>query len=127
MATVLGVSARYVSDQSTKKLVRILFFLYIFGCGISVVGGYLLAAKEFFISVLFIVIAPLSFIYIDKKLVSLEKERLSYRKGATGEATVGIVLENFPDEYRVIHDLTTPYGNIDHIVIGPSGVYVIDT
>lgn len=27
----------------------------------------------------------------------------------------------------MIHDLTTPFGNVDHVVIGPSGAYIIDT
>jgi hypothetical protein len=52
---------------------------------------------------------------------------MNFRKGATGEAVVGFILNNFPDDFRVIHDLTTPYGNVDHVVIGPSGTYIIDT
>jgi len=57
----------------------------------------------------------------------LERERINFRKGAVGEAVVGYILESFPDDYRVINDLTTPFGNIDHVTVGPSGVYVIDT
>ncbi len=57
----------------------------------------------------------------------LERERINFRKGATGETLVGFILEGFPDDYRVIHDLTTPFGNVDHVVVGPYGAYAIDT
>ena len=65
--------------------------------------------------------------WTNKKLKALEIERMNFRKGAVGEAVIGYILEGFPDDYRVIHDLTTPFGNIDHVVIGHSGAYVIDT
>ncbi|HUL00845.1 MAG TPA: nuclease-related domain-containing protein [Nitrospirota bacterium] len=127
MARVLGESGRYVSEQSTQKLLRMVLLVYVFGCVISAFSGYALGAKQLYISIFVIVFIPIAFIYMKKKFIALEKERLNYRKGAIGEALVGLTLETFPDEYRVIHDLTTPYGNIDHVVVGPSGVYVIDT
>ena len=46
--------------------------------------------------------------------------------GAAGEIGVGFILQNFPDGFHVINDLTTPFGNLDHVVIGPTGVFVID-
>jgi hypothetical protein len=77
-------------------------------------------------------IALIAVVLLLLKLISsivdkLEKKRMAFRKGATGEAVVGSVLEGLPDSYGVIHDLKTSYGNIDHLVIGPTGVYVIDS
>ena len=37
------------------------------------------------------------------------------------------ILDNFPNDYCVVHDLKTPLGNLDHAVVGPTGVFVIDT
>lgn len=48
-------------------------------------------------------------------------------RGAMGEHHVADKLANFPDEFCVINDLTTPFGNLDHVVIGPTGVYVLDS
>lgn len=51
-------------------------------------------------------------------------------EGLAGEITSGRVLANLPRGYKVLHDLTLPgarEANIDHLVIGPSGVSVIDT
>ncbi|HXW58890.1 MAG TPA: nuclease-related domain-containing protein [Solirubrobacteraceae bacterium] len=49
-------------------------------------------------------------------------------RGATGEEEVGTLLEELPRErWRVIHDATLGRGNVDHIVIGPPGVFTIET
>ena len=62
-----------------------------------------------------------------KKTDAIERDRISYRKGAVGEALVGYLLEGLPHDYVVFNDLTTPFGNVDHVVIGPTGVFAIDT
>lgn len=36
-------------------------------------------------------------------------------------------LGKLPDEFRVVNDVATPTGNLDHVVIGPTGVFVIET
>lgn len=53
-----------------------------------------------------------------------------YRRGYEGERTVTKILTStLGDEYSLINDVTVPdgYGNIDHIVLGPNGVFVIET
>lgn len=127
MAKVLGETGRYVSEQSTKKFLRIFLFLYLFGIALGFMIGYIIGAKQNYVTLLFILTLPFAWKYLSKKIKAIENERLSFRKGATGEAIVGFALDNFPDEFRVIHDLTTPYGNVDHVVIGPTGAYIIDT
>ena len=62
-----------------------------------------------------------------RRLDELEAERDNMRKGARGEVTVGLTLDQFPDEFRVVHDVATPFGNLDHAVVGPTGVFVIDS
>lgn len=51
----------------------------------------------------------------------------AWAKGAEGERIVGRVLEGIPG-VRVLHDRAVPGSpaNIDHVVVAPSGVYVID-
>ena len=48
-------------------------------------------------------------------------------KRPVAEAAVGLALEQFPDEFRVIHDVPTASGNLDHVVVGPTGVFVLET
>ena len=49
-------------------------------------------------------------------------------RGATGEETVGDVLATLVDEgWSVFHDIQTGRGNIDHVVVGPGGLFTIET
>lgn len=47
-------------------------------------------------------------------------------RGFVGESIVAQTLARFPDDFHVIHDITTPFGNIDHVVVGPTGVFLLD-
>lgn len=65
--------------------------------------------------------------------VALTPERQSTRAwstGALGEEMVGARLDRVASEHiRVLHDRRIPgsKGNIDHIVVTPAGVWVVDT
>ena len=61
-----------------------------------------------------------------RRAEELDRERTNFARGADGENSVATILEGFPDEFRVINDLTTPCGNLDHVVVGPTGVFCLD-
>jgi hypothetical protein len=49
-------------------------------------------------------------------------------RGARGEEQVGGLLDELlRDGWRVIHDASFGNGNVDHIVIGPGGVFTVET
>ena len=49
-------------------------------------------------------------------------------RGATGEEQVGALLDSFCEgDWRVMHDVTLGRGNVDHLVIGPGGMFTIET
>jgi hypothetical protein len=49
-------------------------------------------------------------------------------RGASAEEQVGGLLERLAGwEWRVIHDASLGRGNIDHILIGPPGVFTVET
>lgn len=58
-----------------------------------------------------------------------DEDGKSWVKGLEGENIVLEQLNRLPKDYFVFHDITLPrgYGNIDHIVIGPTGLFVIET
>src|SRR5262249_14405283 len=62
-----------------------------------------------------------------KRWDELDKERENMRRGATGEILVGQMLTDFPDDFRVINGLSTPFGDLDHVVVGPTGIFVLDS
>jgi len=49
-------------------------------------------------------------------------------RGAEGEEAVGRILDCLGEDHLVLHDVPSPYGNIDHIVISQrQGVFLIET
>jgi Nuclease-related domain len=49
-------------------------------------------------------------------------------RGATGEEEVGHLLDALATgEWQVIHDASLGRGNVDHILIGPAGVFTVET
>lgn len=131
MAKVLGETGRYVTEQSIKKYQKQFLVIFLVFWGLAFIDGYLFGVRKFpfalILTVLFIASTLLSVRWTNKKIKALETERLNFRKGAIGEAVTGYILEGLPNTYYVVNDLKTEFGNIDHVVIGPTGVYAIDT
>ncbi|MDA0989435.1 MAG: nuclease-related domain-containing protein [Verrucomicrobia bacterium] len=66
---------------------------------------------------------------------SISGRRLeSFIKGARGEARVARILSFLPSSYTVFHGLSIPTqgearmgGDIDHVVVGPAGIFLVET
>lgn len=54
------------------------------------------------------------------------KNYKSLQKGLQGETKMAQVLQNLPSGWRVLHDLDLGGENVDHLAIGPSGVFNIE-
>ncbi len=49
-------------------------------------------------------------------------------RGAEGERTVGaICAELEADGWHAIHDVSLGHGNVDHVLVGPGGIFTIET
>jgi hypothetical protein len=65
-----------------------------------------------------------------ERVAGVHNERRAWEKGAKGERKAGRHLAKLERHgYLVLHDITvgTRGANIDHVVVGPSGVWVIDS
>lgn len=65
-----------------------------------------------------------------EKAERLARRAEMFEKGADGEAATAATLRDLPPEWGVLHDRRWPLrrlANIDHIVIGPGGIFVIDS
>lgn len=63
------------------------------------------------------------------KAQRLLRRAASFERGAEGERVVAALLTQLPPEWFVLNDLHWPgreKANIDHVVVGPTGVFVID-
>jgi hypothetical protein len=56
---------------------------------------------------------------------NLDPEHL--RRGIRGEEAVADVLAALPSSYWVLHGVWTGHGDVDHVVIGPTGVFALET
>ena len=49
------------------------------------------------------------------------------RRGILGEEAVAEALAKLPSSYWVLHGIWTGHGDVDHVVIGPTGVFALET
>lgn len=61
--------------------------------------------------------------------LSSEGDLSNRMKGIRGEEQVASELSHLSDEFMLLNDVMLPgaHGNIDHIVIGPTGIFVVET
>ena len=64
-----------------------------------------------------------------ERLLDVETEDRNWRRGARGEERVAAYLASLGQQWAVVHDLTIGRkgANLDHLVIGPPGVFVLNT
>ncbi len=61
-------------------------------------------------------------------LMGGQLDPLPLRRGILGEERVaGVLAELEPEGYRTLHGLDIGRGDADHVLVGPTGVYVIET
>ena len=137
MAQVFGEPGRNATDEAYKKFRNLYIVTILSIAALAVIEGYSLSAFiplkglpwvwivliEALLLMLVVVIAR----WGNEKMDEFDRSRMAWRKGAVGEVVVAGILEGLPDPYIVINDYTKRFGNIDHIVVGPTGVFVIDT
>ncbi len=51
----------------------------------------------------------------------------SFFKGARGEEIVAGMLARLPDDWHVFHDFEAGRHHVDHVLVGPAGVFAVET
>ena len=88
-------------------------------------GGRALSGSSVWILILIVAAFEAYFVY---KLVQLISKRRKFRLGYEGELAVSQELNQLMrDGYGVYHDFPCDKFNIDHVVVGPAGVYSVET
>ena len=137
MAQVFGTSGRNAAEQSHQRTKRLLIAGFGGIAALALLGGYAIGAafpirgfplaRVLAINALLWLLIWLISKRATDKIDAVDRERMSWRKGAVGEALVAATLNELPNEFIVVNDVSKRFGNIDHMVIGPTGVYVVDT
>jgi hypothetical protein len=64
----------------------------------------------------------------DRRARRMVKEERRAVRGAKGEENVGSILQTLGEDFLVVHDVKSPFGNIDHIVISEHNrIFLIET
>ncbi|MGN0886006.1 MAG: nuclease-related domain-containing protein [Candidatus Spyradenecus sp.] len=124
-ATMRGVPGDAARRRGLRKVfIPILAFGTLFGVGI---GAVLAAAGAlpWPLGALCILLAIAGFFYYSRTQPTLV---YGYFKGARGEEIAAGELSHLPDSWTVFNGLLLPNGrDIDHVAVGPQGVFVIET
>jgi hypothetical protein len=136
MAKVFGAAGKHAGRQSVEAFKRMfataltLATICAFAAGIAVtaiitgaIGGlWLVIAVALVLLVFWLCNRTM------RRVDQHETERMNWRKGAVGEYEVGAELERLSNDYNIFNNLnTTNFGNFDHIVVGPTGLFAIET
>lgn len=134
MAKIVNETGKYVSRQAVDQRRKILGGVLAFtACLFSVLGvvvGVALKRSPLWthaVSFLgFALLLRVVFLWSRRKIEGLEEERVDPWKEAQRQSVVGMALGKLPDDFRVINGLSTALGPVDHVVVGPTGLFVLD-
>lgn len=118
-----GESLKKLRTKSLKLSFKNWFISIIF----LSLGIYLSFQKLPFLKFLGIVsyIFTFSYFYITNSYIK-KVDRIDF--GYKGEINVAKILDELPKDFKVIHDINVDDKfNIDHLVIGPTGIFTIET
>lgn len=135
MAIFIGIAGDFQKEKAiNRRLNAIMAFFIVFTLAVFAFGwisGFICGSHSLWNIVLIIVAFAIAFPaykimerLFDKQIRMARAEE----NGADGEREFLKYLKDLPDTYTVICDLdfADSYGNIDHLIIGPAGVFAID-
>ncbi len=114
--------------QHARAIVRRMRLRTLVALGVLAVATALLGRTFGLHDLRFLVaeIALLAAIFTVSRFVLPLVER--HDRGASGEEQVGGLLDDLRGQgWRVIHDASLGNGNVDHILIGPAGIFTVET
>lgn len=116
-------AGQYARSTVTRLSLRTLVILGVLAVATALLGRtFGLHDKRFLASEL----ALLASMFVISHYVLPLVER--HDRGARGEEEVGAVLDQMRGRgWRVIHDASLGRGNVDHILIGPPGIFTVET
>lgn len=122
--------------QGLDEWISSLFSNWMTGYGVVVAGLVFLAIMEWVGALanlprlpwLYTIIAAIAIGFATRDLMRVKRKLQRAKLGRDGERAVAQILAaNFGNDARVFHDVPGEGFNLDHVVICPRGIYVIET
>lgn len=115
-------------DQLIEDTIEKPFFLALFFVLIAGLEWWRYFTNAKFNPILFSLVALVLVLYAVFKLLRALPKLRALRQAVEGERAVGQFLERLrEDGFHVFHDVVGTGFNVDHVLIGPSGVYTVET
>lgn len=116
------------NDRSADLFGHLIMVTFLFNLPFIYVGANKFLGVEKVLPWLFVPIYVFAIIYILVKTIRTTKNRNNLRLGLEAEWFVSSELHDIEVAgYKVFHDIQCEKFNIDHLVIGPNGVFAIET
>ena len=120
MATVHGKAGEWARVKGTVMGLWPMF-LGVF------VAGFALAAFIFARAGVGAALLVVALVWIGANLSRGLRRVESFYKGARGEERVAGILRDLPASYHVFNDFVAGRAHVDHVVVGPAGVFAVET
>jgi len=120
MAKIHGVAGEWARVKGTVYGLWPLF-LGVFAAGFS--SAFFFVASPLVAGVMLIT----SLVWLLASLARGFRRIQQFFKGARGEERVSGILSKLPDGYHVFNDFVAGREHVDHVVIGPAGVFAVET
>jgi hypothetical protein len=124
---VAGQSSRQKADEIFESATEDLLLILI-GPSVGFFFGLVQRRDSTIYGGILFVLVALVTGWLGIRLIRKLKESWNCRLGALGEQVVGRELDQLMRlDYRVFHDVQFGTWNIDHVVVGPRGVFAVET
>ena len=122
-----GKSAFAMGDTRYKDLISRIVLPMLSFLLLLPVGYYLFTRGHFVWGIIVAATYVLCIKSLEEVGLKLKKRISDADTGAKSEQAVAEALHELPDDYYVFHDLEFPGFNIDHVVLGPNGIFLVET
>lgn len=127
MAHVKGIPAGYLREELLRKANWPLAIIIGVAAASGFVGGLVFASGNILWAIAFVLpFAALLWLGVFG-IRTFTEDTEDTIKGARGEVYTAAHLDLLPDSYQVFHDVKADQGNLDHVVVGPTGVFAVET
>ena len=134
MAKILELG-RYVTQTATEERQKVLRIALALTGGLFTFLGFLsgeaLRTSPWWAVALcacgFVTLLRVIFILLRQRIEALEGKAIDSQKPEKQLDAVGEAIRRLPEGFQVIDGLSTAFGDVDHVVIGHTGVFVLNT
>jgi len=121
-----GKNAREMAQQRYKKVTIYAAVLFIISL-LLFTNLNIMVKLGLPVSILIVIAVKFVADRIESEALYVKKRAKDADRGACAEEEVAERLMNLPDGYQVFHDIAFDGFNIDHIVVGPGGIFLVET